>query len=508
MAALIIVIILKSLVLLAAVLILTWFMRHSSAAIRHLYLSAAVMILLALPLVSLVIPSWDMEWFSHPVSPGAGKTIVTSAERVETPMESDTSRARFQSPSGKSSQFHWYDWILAVWLVGAVGLLLRLAGGKFLGHWGAWKAPEINDKGFMDTVEQVARQFGVTERITILESNRFNVPFVTGILRPRLIMPSHAKTWPSQRLKNILRHELAHVKRKDILIQFLAQVVCCIYWVNPLVWILERQLFLERERACDDMALGQDIKASEYAGHLMEVLEEMGSKTNYNLWVITAMAEGTDFKDRILSILNPTARRRSPQRRHFSVVIVLALLFLLPFAAVNPWAAAVIPTGDSSPAQAVRGPGDRDENKSPGETRVKESKESSQKPVDQDKTQLSLFLELLKSPSARVRERAAVLLGELKDRRAVPALVETLKDENAGVREHAASALRDLGDRQAVPALIETHKDEAAVVREHVVSALGMLGDKRAVQPLINALQKEENHIVQEHILSALKKLQ
>jgi hypothetical protein len=414
-----------------------------------------------------------------------------------------------------------------VWLVGAVGLLLRLAGGKFFGYWVARKAPEINDKSFMITVEQVARQLGVKEKITILESDRFNVPFVSGILRPRLIMPSHAKTWPSRRLKNILHHELAHVKRKDILIQFMAQVVCCIYWVNPLVWILERQVFLERERACDDMALGQDIKASEYAGHLMEVLEEMGNKTYNNLWVITAMAEGTDFKDRILSILNPTARRRSPQRMHFRAMIVLALLFLLPFGAFSPWAAADKPPGASSPAMAAPNPGNRDENKKSEETTVKESK-----------TRLSLYLELLKSPSARVRERAAVALGELGDRRAVPALIETLKDEDAVVREHAASALSDLGDRRAVPALIETLRDENAVVREHaatalgslgdkqavpamiealrdkdavvrehVATALGRLGDKRAVQPLTTALQKEKKHNVQEHILSALKKL-
>jgi beta-lactamase regulating signal transducer with metallopeptidase domain len=507
MAALIIVIILKSLVLVMAILILTWFMRRSSAAIRHLYLSAAVMILLALPLVSLAIPSWDMEWFSHPFPPGEGKTIVTSVERVERPMESETGKAHFHLPSsGKKSQFQWFDWIMAAWLVGAVGLLLRLAGGKFFGYWVARDAPEINDKGFMLTVEQVARQLGVKEKITILESDHFNVPFVSGILRPRLIMPSHAKSWPFQRLKNILHHELAHVKRKDILIQFLAQVVCSIYWVNPLVWILERQLFLERERACDDMALGQDIKASEYAGHLMEVLEEMGNKTYNNLWVITAMAEGTDFKDRILSILNPTARRRSPQRMHLRAVIVLALLFLLPFGAFSPWAAADRPSGNNSPVLTAQHPADKDETKKSDETTVKEIKESLQT-SDQNKTQLSLFLDLLKSPSARVRERAAAALGELGDHRAVPALIEALRDEDAGVREHAATALRELGDRQAVPALIETLGDEYAVVREHAATALGILGDKRAVQPLTDALQKEQDHNVQEHIISALKKL-
>jgi hypothetical protein len=202
----------------------------------------------------------------------------------------------------------------------------------------------------------------------------------------------------------------------------------------------------------------------------------MGNKTYNNLWVINAIAEGTDFKDRILSILNPTARRGSPQRMHFRAVIIIALLFLLPFGAFSPWAAADISPGESSPTLATPDSGHIDENNKSGENTVKKSEETSQNTGDQNKAQLYLFLELLKSPSA-------------------------------SVREHAASALGEWGDHQAVPALIKALRDEDAVVREHVAAALGTLGDKRAVRPLTNALQKEQNHNVQVHILSALKKL-
>jgi beta-lactamase regulating signal transducer with metallopeptidase domain len=230
MAALTLEIILKSLVIIMAILILTWFMRRSSAAIRHMYLSAVVVVLLALPVVSLMLPSWDMGWFSHPFAPGEGKTIVTTAGRVETGKAADMDKAQFLSPSsGKKSRFHWFNWFWAAWIVGSVGLFFRLVGGKLLGYWVARKAPEINDDNFITTVEQIASRFGLTGKIPLLESDHFNVPFVSGILRPRLILPSQARTWPYERLKNILHHELAHVKRKDILMQFLAQVVCCIY---------------------------------------------------------------------------------------------------------------------------------------------------------------------------------------------------------------------------------------------------------------------------------------
>jgi beta-lactamase regulating signal transducer with metallopeptidase domain len=495
---------LKSLLVLIGILTLTWFMRRSSAAVRHLYLTAAALVLLALPLASLVLPSWGAGLFSDPFPAKDGKTIVSSAGTDATVRGSGPGFDGGTTPStplspGRKSPYGWFDWVLIVWLTGAVALLFRLVGGKMYGYWVARRAPEIKDNGFINTVEQVARRLGIDGKITVVESDRFNVPFVSGILRPRLIMPPQARTWPCERLEAILHHELAHIKRKDILIQFLAQVVCCIYWINPLVWILERRLFLERERACDDMTLDQNknIKASEYAGHLMEVLEEMGNTTNTNLWVVTAMAEGTDFKDRILSILNPTAQRRSPKQMQASVVIVFSLFFLLLFSAFSPWAAADLPPEESLEAIATQDSPRGDEDGKPGEKEV----------GDENKAQLSVLLDALKSSSADVREHAASTLGEWGDRRAVPALIEALRDENAVVREHVASALGKLGDKQAVPPLIEALNDEDAVVREHVAGALGRLGDKRAIQPLLDALKKEQEARVSEHILSALKNL-
>lgn len=471
---------LKSLLVLIGILTLTWFMRRSSASERHMYLSAAAVVLLTLPLASLVLPSWDTGLFSDPFPPKDSKVIVTSAETFpgSTP-GSDPGRAQLEPlSSGKPSQFGWFDWVLIVWLTGAVALLFRLFGGKLYGYWVAWRAPEIKERGFMNTVEQVAYRLGINRKITIVESDRFNVPFVYGILRPRLIMPPQARAWPSERLEAILHHELAHIKRKDILIQFLAQIACCIYWINPLVWILERRLFLERERACDDMTLDQNIKASEYAGHLMEVLEEMGTKTNNNLWVVTAMAEGTDFKDRILSILNPTAQRRLPKLTHLSIVIVFSLLFLLLLSTFSPWTAA--------------------------ERGVDESRKSGQK---SDKSHLSSLMDSLESPSASIREHTASALGKWGDRRAVPALIDALLDKNASVREHVATALGKLGDKQAVPPLIKALKDDNAVVREHVATALGKLGDKRALPYLIDVLESDTNYRVQEHAATAIGRL-
>jgi len=89
-----------------------------------------------------------------------------------------------------------------------------------------------------------------------------------------------------------------------------------------------------------------------------------------------------------------------------------------------------------------------------------------------------------------VRSRAAWALGQLKDRRAIPALVETLKDEEEEVASAAASALSAIGE-PAVPSLISTLRNEQPRMRQMAVKALGKMGTL-AVRPLLNIIQDEK----------------
>jgi HEAT repeat protein len=110
-------------------------------------------------------------------------------------------------------------------------------------------------------------------------------------------------------------------------------------------------------------------------------------------------------------------------------------------------------------------------------------------------TTRALVLALQADADSSVRMAAAESLGELSDKRAVPALAQSLRDPVDAVRRCSAMALGRLGDPAAVPALVDALQDEAQGARMFSARALGNLGDNRAVIPLTEALEDEDSSV-------------
>jgi beta-lactamase regulating signal transducer with metallopeptidase domain len=482
-------VIIKSLVVLVAALTLTWFMRRSSSSVRHLLLSAAAVSLLALPLASVLMPPLSI--VTAP-SPFGDPSVV----RYETaPLVETGSTHRFpavESPGNATThRDRWLTRFLVVWGAGASFLLLRLVGGIIYGYRIVTGAPAVKDERLLDAVRRISERFGISRPVPVVESDHLKVPFVWGFFKQRLILPPTAREWSLARIEAVLRHELAHIKRKDTFVQALAQIACCIYWVNPLTWIMERWLFIERERACDDVAISQDIQAAEYAGYLMEVAEEMGD-TRSRLWVASALAEGTDFKDRILSILDPVAKRTVPKLRQTATVITCAALLVLPLSSLHASG------GASAATTRPRTSGSSGEPAKVVDVHAEQGTGSSSQPAE--------LIALLDSPDAAMREEAATALGEAGNTEAVAALIEALDDSDSSVREHAASALGWIGDREAIPHLARVLlSDPDAGVREHAASATGRIGkDDDAYRTLVEVYESDRSIGVRAHAAHGL----
>ena len=120
------------------------------------------------------------------------------------------------------------------------------------------------------------KEADIPERVRLLASDRIVTPVVFGIGRPKIILPSFLLSEKSGRLKFVLAHEAAHVRRGDNLWKVIMLLAVCIHWFNPLVWLMYVLFSRDMELSCDERVLsrfGEGAKR-EYARALVGLAEK------------------------------------------------------------------------------------------------------------------------------------------------------------------------------------------------------------------------------------------
>ena len=113
--------------------------------------------------------------------------------------------------------------LLAIWVAGVVAVLARLLLGLVAVQWMSRRTVRVVDAPWLPLAEELADDLGITRRLTFLESARASMPMAAGVFSPPVLMPEDANRWPLERLRIVLLHELAHVKRRDCLTHVIAQ---------------------------------------------------------------------------------------------------------------------------------------------------------------------------------------------------------------------------------------------------------------------------------------------
>lgn len=115
----------------------------------------------------------------------------------------------------------------------------------------------------------------IVGKVTVLSSRRVKSPMVWGIFRPRIFIPAKIIRGLSQEeLKYILLHELAHIKRKDLIIHFITMIIEGIYWFNPVIWYSMHKMKEDCELSCDASVLGT-LTEKEYKKYGLTILSIM-----------------------------------------------------------------------------------------------------------------------------------------------------------------------------------------------------------------------------------------
>ncbi len=313
-------------------------LRRRSAALRHWILTAAVACALATPALEITLPTWSLpagtsQWATTIVAPGTlavFESIVTNGASAS-PSASDANLGRLGRPSLKVV-------LLGLWGIGAVAALsilaVRLARLRRLSR----RVARVDDPRCRQLLHTTARLHGITRSIELLHSGSPAMVVTWGLVRPRVLVPEDARGWSDARIRVVLSHELAHVRRNDWSIQLAADVLKSVYWFHPLAWMAARALRREAERACDDLVLNAGVAGPEYADHLLAVARAAASRRAEP--AAAAMARPSTLEGRIRAMLNVRLNRDplTPRGR-------IAALLLIGIVAL---AAATLSTGASA----------------------------------------------------------------------------------------------------------------------------------------------------------------
>ena len=141
------------------------------------------------------------------------------------------------------------------------------------------------------------------------------------MLRSKVLLPADALDWPADRIRIVVAHELAHVRRGDWIVQMAAELLCAAYWFNPLVWLASRRLRLESEQACDDAVLRMGVEGSAYASELVDLARTFVSD---RFVPAAAIARPSSLERRVRAMLNAKLNR-DPITRSASIAAALVL---------------------------------------------------------------------------------------------------------------------------------------------------------------------------------------
>jgi beta-lactamase regulating signal transducer with metallopeptidase domain len=165
-------------------------------------------------------------------------------------------------------------WLVAAWLCGVAFFSLRFAGGFLLLEHLRRNRSAIPGAGLLALCRDVQRQLGLDRAIEYLECAWLQTPAVIGWLRPAVLIPLAALTGLSEaQLRAVIAHELAHIRRFDLLVNLFQIVVETLLFYHPAMWWLNKRIRAERELCCDEIAIGASGNRLEYAKALTLMAE-------------------------------------------------------------------------------------------------------------------------------------------------------------------------------------------------------------------------------------------
>ncbi|HSI15500.1 MAG TPA: M56 family metallopeptidase [Chthoniobacter sp.] len=315
----------KSALIAAAAATLARGWRGATSAQRHLVWLVALAAILLLPCTRLAAPRWAI---ALQPAKRVSVTLPVAALAPSTGLLEMVPLAKVSpAPARVRVPIDWRKVVLALWLGGAAAVL----GYRLFGSWRVRclhrRSVPVEDGRVRLLMARTAAELGLRRRVEVRLSDECRVPITWGTWRPVMLLPREALAWSDTWLTAALRHEAAHILRRDDLTRWIAWIACALYWPNPVIWIAARSLRVAQEQAADDLVLSSGTPAEEYATQLVDAARLVATRGFFARHAV-AMACPSTLEDRIVAIVDGRRDRR-PLGRFAAAIGSTAILLTL-----------------------------------------------------------------------------------------------------------------------------------------------------------------------------------
>ena len=342
----------KSFVIFAVAGLFLCCLRRKSAAVRGFVWNMAIVGCLLVPLFSFFLPKWEVnvlpqalvryetyqlaEISQIPVA--STRTVVDPASiapsdaRIKTEASTQATSTPFQPKvearrNDMPATIPWTNWVGIIWGCVSAFLLAHLIFGI-----GAIWHISTRAYDFSGTIVPLLATWNQKFRVRL--SDKITVPMMWGLFRPVILLPVGADNWRTERLRAVLFHELAHIERRDWMMQIIAQVMCTVYWFNPLVWFAARWMRIEAEQACDDQVLNAGYQPTAYAQHLLDIVRNVRG-TSFASRAAVAIARSSKIEGRLRTVLAENRNRHRIKKSAVGIGLLVLTCFTVLMGALR-----------------------------------------------------------------------------------------------------------------------------------------------------------------------------
>lgn len=215
-----------------------------------------------------------------------------------------------------------------IWILGsAIVLLLTVKESIVFGLHIKKNCAPVKNQAILDIVNVHKATNRIQRKICVSSCSSIQMPMVIGIIKPHILLPSNMVDKLERKyLEPILLHEVCHIKRKDIVKNYLYIIANALHWFNPLVWIGIKKMQEDMEFACDQRVLGllDKEQRTQYCESLLHATRFMKQSKIPQL-VTSLCSNKSNLKERVIKMVNPQKK----SRKAAIIIIALAMVMVL-----------------------------------------------------------------------------------------------------------------------------------------------------------------------------------